>query len=182
MHSRWRRIKLNVAIYIVNHMLAGTRTYFFEIKRRLLVWAGWTIGKRTKIVGPIYVTSDLEIGEDTWVGRNFMCTGSGKVSIGSCCDIAPYVMCVTGSHLVGGKRRRAGEGYVGKISIGNGNWLCARCTILPNVSIGNGNIIAAGALVRENVGDDKLVAGVPARKIKTYDKEDSCGKYWNANM
>jgi acetyltransferase-like isoleucine patch superfamily enzyme len=43
----------------------------------------------------------------------------------------------------------------------------AGATILPGVTIGENAVVAAGAVVRENVGDFEVWAGVPARKVKT---------------
>ena len=54
------------------------------------------------------------------------------------------------------------------VIIGNHVWIGTRVTILPGVKIGDGAIIAAGAVVTQNIKSKELVAGVPARTIKTY--------------
>ena len=41
--------------------------------------------------------------------------------------------------------------------------------ILPNVSICDNVIIAAGAIVTRNIIDDGVYAGIPAKRIKTYE-------------
>jgi sugar O-acyltransferase (sialic acid O-acetyltransferase NeuD family) len=38
---------------------------------------------------------------------------------------------------------------------------------LPGMIVGSGAVIGAAALVRENIGDDQVAVGVPARPIKT---------------
>ena len=45
-----RTIRKRIVIFIVNHVLNGTR--FFAAKRRLLRSIGYEIGENTKIVGP----------------------------------------------------------------------------------------------------------------------------------
>ena len=42
--------------------------------------------------------------------------------------------------------------------------------IMPNVSIGPNSIVAAGAVVTEDVPPNTIVAGVPARKIKSIEE------------
>lgn len=55
------------------------------------------------------------------------------------------------------------------ITIGNNVYIGVDCKILPGVNIGNNVVIGAGSIVTKNVPDDCVVAGVPARKIKSID-------------
>lgn len=54
-----------------------------------------------------------------------------------------------------------------EITIGNHVWIGSGATILKGVNIGDGAIVAAGAVVTHDVERNTLVAGVPARKIKS---------------
>lgn len=165
---RVKRYKRKIALFIINHFMKGTRTILFPVKCKLLNWANIKVGKNTKVVGPLYISCDLAIGDNVWVGRDFSADGNGNVEIGSNCDIAPNVQLYTGSHYVGNHDRRAGEGFNGKITIGNGCWLCAASKILPNVSIGDGVLIAAGSVVTRDVESDCSVGGVPAKVIRNF--------------
>ncbi len=53
------------------------------------------------------------------------------------------------------------------IKIGNHVWIGTRVTILKGVTIGDNAIIAAGSVVTKNVPNNTIVAGVPAKVIKT---------------
>jgi acetyltransferase-like isoleucine patch superfamily enzyme len=55
------------------------------------------------------------------------------------------------------------------IRIGRDVWLGANAVIMAGVSIGDGAVVAAGAVVREDVPEFTVVAGVPAtvRKART---------------
>lgn len=53
------------------------------------------------------------------------------------------------------------------VIIGKHVWICAKSTILPGVTIGDGAIIAAGSLVNKDVPSKSLVAGVPAKVVRT---------------
>ena len=160
--KRWKR-KINT--FLVNRVFVGTNPKFFEFKRKLLNSIGYEIGKGTKIVGPIYIGGKLKIGENCWIGKNFSINGNGSVTIGDNCDIAPEVTLQTGSHVIGGSERRAGNGYNGDI-IGNGVWLGVRTTILNDVVVGDSCVVGACACVNKSVENNKLVGGVPARVIK----------------
>lgn len=53
------------------------------------------------------------------------------------------------------------------IEIGNNVWIGINATILKGVKIGDGAIVAAGSIVTKDVPARCLVAGVPAKVIKT---------------
>lgn len=52
------------------------------------------------------------------------------------------------------------------VLIGSHVWIGGRAMILKGVTIGSGSVVAAGAVVTENVPENTLVAGVPAKMIK----------------
>ena len=58
----------------------------------------------------------------------------------------------------------------GKISIGNNVFIGANCIVLPNISIGNNVIVGAGSVVTKSIPDNSVVAGNPARHIKSTDE------------
>jgi acetyltransferase-like isoleucine patch superfamily enzyme len=49
-------------------------------------------------------------------------------------------------------------------------WISANVTILPGVKIASGAIVAAGSVVTKNVESGAIVAGVPAKVMKVFDK------------
>ena len=53
------------------------------------------------------------------------------------------------------------------ITIGNDVWIGMGSFILPGITIGNGVTIAANSVVTKDISDYTIVAGVPAKKIKT---------------
>ncbi len=159
-------LKSSTVMFLVNHVLVGTRPYFFEPKRKMLNAIGHSIGKGTKVVGPIECYSKLEIGQDCWIGKNLKVNGNGSVVIGDCCDIAPEVTFQTGSHEIGAGNRRAGKGYNCSQKVGNGTWIGGRSTICNNVSIGNGCVIAGCACVVHDIPDNTLAGGIPAKVIR----------------
>lgn len=157
-------IKRILVTFCVNHILAGAGC--FALKRRLLNTIGYEIGAGTKIVGPIFSSGVLKVGKDCWIGKNLTVNGNGTVRIGDRCDIAPEVTFLTGGHKVGNASRRAGEGEEYSIEIGDGTWIGARATLGKTLNIGAGCVVAACACVMQDVPDNTMVGGVPAKTIK----------------
>ncbi len=58
------------------------------------------------------------------------------------------------------------------IIIGEGGYIGAGATVLDGVIIGAGSIIAAGALIRRDVPQHSLVAGVSGRLVRKLDRDD----------
>lgn len=159
-----RTVKKICVMFCVNHIFAGT--WAFDTKRKLLRSIGYEIGEGTRIVGPMFCTGTLRIGNDCWIGRDFTVNGNGTVVIGNNCDVAPSVMFLTGGHEIGTEHRRAGKGQTYTIQIQDGTWIGARSTVVKNVTVGRGCVIAACACVISNIPDNALAGGVPAKLIR----------------
>lgn len=157
-------IKRKIWLFLVNRVYVGTSQY--EKKRLLMEKLGHEIGKGTKIVGPVFCTGKLIIGEECWIGKNLIVNGNGTVKIGDNCDIAPEVAFQTGGHEIGTVERRAGKGFNKEIKIGNSCWIGARCTILGGVNIEDSCVVAACACVCKDIEKNSLVGGVPAKLIR----------------
>lgn len=56
------------------------------------------------------------------------------------------------------------------IVIGNDVYFGLNSMVMPGVTIGNRVIVAAGAIVTKDVPDNSVVAGIPARVVKTTDE------------
>ena len=148
-------------------------TRIWAVKRFLLMWAGAEVARNVRIVSSvrIMIGGRLKVGEDTWLGHEvLMVGGEADVLIGSRVDIAPRVSFITGSHhLDWSGDRAAGKGFSKPIVVEDGAWIGANATVLGGVSIGRCAVVAAGALVNSDVPPYTLVAGVPARIIRTAD-------------
>jgi acetyltransferase-like isoleucine patch superfamily enzyme len=54
------------------------------------------------------------------------------------------------------------------VRIGSGSWLGANAVILPGTTIGEHVVVAAGAVVRGDIPDHCVVAGVPAKIVRRF--------------
>lgn len=57
------------------------------------------------------------------------------------------------------------------VRIGNNVWLGEQVCVLPGVTIGDGTIVGANAVVTRDIPPNSIVAGNPARVIKTFNRE-----------
>jgi acetyltransferase-like isoleucine patch superfamily enzyme len=55
----------------------------------------------------------------------------------------------------------------------------ANCTILPGVTIGRNSLVGAGSVVVKDVPDNAVVAGNPAKVIKTVDQLQCAPGYFD---
>lgn len=159
---------------LISSLLPPTRCYPF--KAALLRWCGAKVGENVRLVSGVKVLGDgeLEIGDDVFIGLETVLSvrGSTRVKISSRVDIAPRVTILTGSHEIDALGEHvAGKGFGADISIGEGSWLAACVTILPGVVVPPRTLIAAGSVVTKTIPAGEfcqLVAGVPAKIVKTY--------------
>lgn len=109
----------------------------------------------------------MSIGDNTFIGDDTLVTGGDVlIRIGRNVGIGPRCLIVNGTHEIGDSTQRTGKGYSESIEIGDGSMICAHSTILGGVSIGRGCVVAAGSLVRKDIDDNCMVAGVPAQVIR----------------
>lgn len=145
-------------------------TRFFRLRRAAFVAAGARIHPDAKIGGAVRLhDSNVDIG-DSWIGpgAQLLPTRKAAIVIGDRCAISPEVMLHCGSHEFGDSRCRAGKPVSAPIKIGDGTWVGARATFLSGAAVGSGCMVAAGSVVRGRFGDNLMIAGVPARTIRTF--------------
>ena len=144
-----------------------------RVRARLLRFAGAAIGERTVVSGRLSLAGSptsarhLTIGDDCFINDGVRFDAAAPITIGDRVAIGHDVLVLTASHDVGKHGRRAGVLTAEPVRIEDGAWLGARSIILPGVTIGRGSVVAAGAVVTASVPHNTMVAGVPARRVKT---------------
>ncbi len=114
----------------------------------------------------------IRIGADCLVGEYSVIRGQGGVSIGNRVYTSPFTQILAVNHVFSDPERPFVEqGITAQgITIEDDVWLGAGAIVTDGVRIGQGAVVAAGAVVTKDVPPHTLVAGVPARPIKTIER------------
>jgi acetyltransferase-like isoleucine patch superfamily enzyme len=131
-----------------------------------------SIGRLTTIAakhGTIALQPGTNVGSYCRVATNSRIEIGESVLIGAYCYIGP------GNHTEG----TSDEPLIarpmdirGGVEIGAHAWLGTRVTVLDGVRIGKRAIIGAHSLVKDDVPDDAIAVGVPAKVIRTRSAHD----------
>jgi maltose O-acetyltransferase len=148
----------------------GKRLFTFPSLLAIL-WRGWQWQRRGVTLGMMAGMVEcevggrhpLKIGDFSFVGRATIQLHA-SVTIGNNVVINDGVTILTGTHDVNDKHFQ----LVAKpVVIGNYAWICTGAMILPGVVIGEGAVVAAGAVVSRDVPAYHVVAGNPAKVVRT---------------
>lgn len=114
----------------------------------------------------------LAIGDNSFLGHDCSFRVAASVRIGQNCLLARGVSVADfDGHPLDAARRREHEPtppeQIGDVVIDDDVWIGARATILKGVTIGARSIVAAEAVVTKDVPADVVVAGNPARIVRS---------------
>lgn len=115
---------------------------------------------------------NIHAGDNFLTNYNVTILDVAPVNIGNDVMIGPNTLITSVGHPLSPKGRKARLGICKPVNIGNNVWIGGNCTILPGVTIGDNSVIAAGAVVTKDIPANCVVAGVPAKIIKTLESED----------
>jgi acetyltransferase-like isoleucine patch superfamily enzyme len=107
--------------------------------------------------------ASIRIGTGTYLNRGAEIVAARSVTIGRDCKIARDVIIMdTDQHGIG-----RGDAPAADVTIGDRVWIGARAIVLKGVTIGDDSVVGAGAVVTKDVPPRTVVAGTPARVIRT---------------
>lgn len=152
-----------------------------HIRRFLLRLSGAKIGKGSSIhMGCCFFSlKKLKIGQDSIIGYGAFLDGRASIIIGDHVDIASDVMIYNSEHDITSENFSA---TIASVEIGDYVFIGPRVIILPGVRIGKGAVIGAGAVVTKDVGEFKIVGGVPASVIGERNLKDPHYKLGRARL
>jgi len=139
---------------------------FFWWRRIILKSQGAVIGRKVHIynTAKIYFPWNLEIGDWSSIGEHAYIYNLGRIRIGSKTTISQRAHLCAGSHDY---TDPALPLLTPEIVIGDQAWIAADAFVGPGVTVGEGAVIGARAVVCKDVDPWVVVAGNPAKVIKT---------------
>jgi acetyltransferase-like isoleucine patch superfamily enzyme len=141
----------------------------FDAVRALLgELTGRELDPSVRVLPPFHTDSgrNLRFGRNVFVNHGCTAMDLGGIDIGDDVMIGPNVQLISSGHPTDPATRRS-EITVGRIRIGRGAWIAAGATVLQNVVVGEDAVVGAGAVVTGDVPPRALVAGVPARFVRS---------------
>ncbi len=164
-----RQIGYEGLLYFTNRVLARIpshqlRLFFY---RRIMRFA---IGSKSYIFMDAWFDTKggLTMADHSVVNQKCRLDTRGTITIGSNVSISAEVCILTADH------DPASPSFAGRhrpVTIGDFVFVGTRAVILPGVTLGKGAVVAAGAVVTRDVAPFDIVAGCPARKIGSRNKE-----------
>jgi maltose O-acetyltransferase len=89
------------------------------------------------------------------------------ITIGDDVQIGPNVQLLTPTHPLDAELRRAKWEAAEPIVIHDNAWLGGGAIVLPGVTVGENAVVGAGAVVTKTVAPNVVVAGNPARVVRS---------------
>ncbi|GAB3281484.1 sugar O-acetyltransferase [Larkinella harenae] len=149
----------------------STVTDVNQLRSRLSEVIGAPIDESTTIFPPFYTNFGqfIRLGKRVFINHACSFLDIGGITIEDDVQIGPRVNLTSENHpLDPGDRKTV---LPGAIVIQRNAWIGAGATLLPGVTIGENSIVAAGAVVSRDVPPNTVVAGIPAKVVKSLEGE-----------
>lgn len=130
------------------------------------------LGDDFYMIPPFYTDFgiNIKIGKNVFINHACTFMDRGTITIGDNVLIGPKVSLITTNHDIDPKKRNV---LINKaIVLENNVWIGANVVVLPGITIGENSIVAAGSVVTKNVPKNTIVAGNPAKIIKTIESNN----------
>ncbi|QJU51249.1 DapH/DapD/GlmU-related protein [Lactiplantibacillus paraplantarum] len=140
-----------------------------KMRQLLAAITGQSIDDSVEVRVPLWTDygRNLKIGNRVFINDNVQITDLGGIELADDVLIGPGAMLLSVNHPLDPAKRHAVE--VQPIHIGRNAWIGAGAKVLAGVTVGENAVVGAGAVVTKSVLANTVVAGVPAKVIKTID-------------
>jgi acetyltransferase-like isoleucine patch superfamily enzyme len=176
-------IEKGVRIRFADRIRLGRGAYLDEGVYLHACPAGIDIGENTLVMHHaelhVYNFRDLphagiKIGRESLIGEFNVLRGQGGITIGDRVYTSPLVQMAAVDHVFSDPTRPFVEqGITARgIVVEDDVWIGAGVIVIDGVRVGRGAVVAAGAVVTQDVPPHTVVAGIPARVVKTITGDD----------
>jgi maltose O-acetyltransferase len=114
--------------------------------------------------------SNTSVGDRFYANTGCVFLDSAPVTIGDRVLFGPAVQLLAATHPVEAELRAQGLEYAEPIAVGDDVWIGGGAIVLPGVTIGDRAVVGAGSVVTRDVPPDVVVAGSPARVIRSLEE------------
>lgn len=166
--------RFRMAVYCALGLRAGIRNRMEAVRCRRL--SQIQIGDRNSFSEGCWLwpseaqtnVAEIRIGSENYFNRGVMLDACGLIEIGNENMFGPDVYITDANHsFAAGAGPRTAPMSIGHVKIGNRCWIGAKAVILRDVELGDGCIVGAGAVVTKSFPAGSVLAGVPARVLRS---------------
>lgn len=152
-------------LFEFNHTMPGT-----DRSRVLMESLFPSIGEGSRVGIPLSGVRfhQVAIGRNVVVMPGCLMMAAGGITIDDGAMIAANVQLISNNHDLYERQIITCK----PVHIGKDAWIGAGATILPGVSVGDYAVVGAASVVTKDVPTNTIVAGNPAKVIKTIDGKD----------
>lgn len=128
-----------------------------------------SVGDDATITRPLYCEygSQLTIGDRFFANTGLVALDVASISIGDDVLLGPNVQLLTPTHPIEPEPRIAKWEAAYPITIGNNVWVGGGAIILGGITVGDDSVVGAGSVVTRDVPARVVVAGNPARALRS---------------
>ncbi len=164
------QIKLGANVFIGDHVI------IFEKRDGGAVELGDRVNIFRHTIMETAYGGTLTLGDDASIHPRCQLNAyMTSIRIGRGTMIAPNCALYSYDHGIAPGKQIRGQPLQskGNITIGSDAWLGVGVIVLGGVTIGDGAVVAAGSLVTQDIPDNAIAAGVPAKVVKMRDDPGS---------
>jgi acetyltransferase-like isoleucine patch superfamily enzyme len=138
-----------------------------QVRKQLSEIIGTDVDASTTIFPPFYTNfgRSIRLGKNVFINHACSFLDLCSITIEDHVMIGPKVNLITENHPLDPHDRTTV--LLQPIVVKRNAWIGAAATILPGVTIGENAVVAAGAVVTRDVPPNSIVAGIPAKVVKT---------------
>lgn len=143
-----------------------------EVRDLFVRLFGKPVDSSFRVFPPFYTDfgKNITVGKNVFINACCHFQDQGGITLGDNCLVGHNVVFATLNHGFAPEERQSM--LPAPIVVGRNVWIGSNSTILQGVTIGDNSIIAAGSVVTKDVPANAIVAGVPARFIRSISPEE----------
>jgi acetyltransferase-like isoleucine patch superfamily enzyme len=143
---------------------------FYRLRLRFLRLSGYELGEGVTIATGTWLQGRVSIGRGTHLAHYCVLSGGQMgITIGERVMLGPHVVVVAFDHGHADLTRPMIEqdNIERRVVIEDDCWIGANTTVTSGVTVGRGSIVGANSVVTRDVEPYSVVAGVPARLLRS---------------